>query len=170
MPREEWRARMRLPATLGTEVVHRLAAEGYLEERGTAVAIPGLAARVDPASRSTAQSVAQLLADRGFDPPSATELRAGGLTPGILRLLVDEGRAVRLSADLVISGAAYALARERVEAHLRVHGPATVAALRDAVGATRRVMVPLLEKLDAEGVTLREGDVRRLRARVGLTG
>jgi selenocysteine-specific elongation factor len=170
MPREEWRTRMRLPASLGAEIAHRLAAERHLEERGAAVAIPGLAARVDPASRATAESVAQLLAARGLDAPSTAELRGAGMTTGILRLLVDEGRAIRLSADLVISTGTYATARGRIKEHLSVHGPATVAALRDAVGATRRVVVPLLERLDAEGVTLREGDVRRLRAKSGVGG
>jgi Elongation factor SelB, winged helix len=40
-----------------------------------------------------------------------------------------------------------------------------VGQIRDAVGATRRVVVPLLESLDAGRVTVRVGDLRRLRAR-----
>jgi selenocysteine-specific elongation factor len=38
-----------------------------------------------------------------------------------------------------------------------------VAELRDATGTTRRILIPLLERLDREGVTVRDGDWRRLR-------
>jgi selenocysteine-specific elongation factor len=38
-----------------------------------------------------------------------------------------------------------------------------VSALRQALGTNRRVMVPLLERLDRDGVTLRRGDQRVLR-------
>ncbi|HEY6377546.1 MAG TPA: SelB C-terminal domain-containing protein, partial [Candidatus Dormibacteraeota bacterium] len=169
MPREEWRTRLRLTATLGADVAHRLVAEGRLEEHGAVVALPGLGVRVDASSRSSAEAVADLLSARGFDAPSTGELRAAGLTPGLLRLLIAEDKAVRLSAEVVISAEAYGLARRRVEAHLAAHTSATVAALRDAVGATRRVMLPLLERLDADGLTLRDGDVRRLRRPLGVT-
>ncbi|TMD06632.1 MAG: selenocysteine-specific translation factor, partial [Chloroflexi bacterium] len=115
--------------------------------------------------RRAADAVLALLAERGLDPPTMAELRAAGLTPQLLRLLLDDGRAVRLSTDVVLAGIVFAGLRERVEEHLRAHGEATVAQIRDAVGATRRVVVPLLETLDASRVTVRVGDLRRLRSR-----
>jgi len=42
-------------------------------------------------------------------------------------------------------------------------GPATVSELKQALGTSRRIMVPLLEKLDAEGITRRDGDRRSLK-------
>jgi len=42
-------------------------------------------------------------------------------------------------------------------------GPATVSELRQALGSSRRIMVPLLERLDRDGVTRRVGDKRSLR-------
>ncbi|MGH2719796.1 MAG: SelB C-terminal domain-containing protein, partial [Actinomycetota bacterium] len=41
-------------------------------------------------------------------------------------------------------------------------GPFTVAQFRDAVGASRKYVVPLLEYLDRMGVTRRQGDLRVL--------
>jgi hypothetical protein len=35
--------------------------------------------------------------------------------------------------------------------------------LRQALGSSRRIMVPLLERLDRDGFTARVGDKRRLR-------
>ena len=41
----------------------------------------------------------------------------------------------------------------------------TVAQLRDHFGLTRKYAVPLVEWLDAEGYTLRRGDLRSIRAK-----
>ena len=38
-----------------------------------------------------------------------------------------------------------------------------VSQVRDLLGATRKYVVPLMEHLDATGVTIRTGNVRRLR-------
>jgi selenocysteine-specific elongation factor len=65
-----------------------------------------------------------------------------------------------------MGAAAYAAAVERVSAYLGEHEAATVAELRDHLGATRRLVVPLLEHLDAARITMRDGDLRRLRRRV----
>jgi len=42
------------------------------------------------------------------------------------------------------------------------YGPATVSQLRQRLESSRRIMVPLLERLDREGVTRRVGDKRKL--------
>jgi selenocysteine-specific elongation factor len=46
---------------------------------------------------------------------------------------------------------------------IRAHGPATVSDLRQALSSSRRVVVPLLERLDRDGVTSRQGEKRVLR-------
>ena len=43
------------------------------------------------------------------------------------------------------------------------HGPVTAAQVRDHLNTSRRYVLALLEDLDAKGVTVREGDVRRLK-------
>ena len=46
--------------------------------------------------------------------------------------------------------------------HLAEHGQITVAETRDLFGTSRRYVLALLEYLDAEGITRREGDYRVL--------
>jgi selenocysteine-specific elongation factor len=127
------------------------------------MALPGRGRAVSAAVRDAADTVVQCLDERSLDPPSPSELAREGLTPALLRHLLDERRVVRLSPAVLLSRAAWDTASARVVEHLEEHGQATVAELRDALGATRRVVVPLLELLDAEKVTLRSGDLRRLR-------
>jgi selenocysteine-specific elongation factor len=40
----------------------------------------------------------------------------------------------------------------------------TVSELRQHTGVSRRIILPILEHLDAAGVTVRDGDVRRLKS------
>jgi selenocysteine-specific elongation factor len=47
--------------------------------------------------------------------------------------------------------------------HLRARGSATVSDLKTLLSSNRRVMVPLLERLDRERITRREGDLRFVR-------
>jgi selenocysteine-specific elongation factor len=53
-------------------------------------------------------------------------------------------------------------ATELIRQFISNHGPATVSELRQTLGSSRRVIVPLLERLDREGVTLRQDDKRAL--------
>jgi len=170
MPREEWRSRLRLSGPLATEAVRLLRAAGRVEERDGVLALAGRGRSVSDTARSTADALVATLEQHALDPPGMAELRAAGLTPQLLRLLVDERRVVRLGTDVVMGAQAYAAAQAQVEALLAAQGSATVAQVRDHLGATRRLVVPLLEHLDAARVTVRDGDLRRLRQRSRATG
>ena len=78
--------------------------------------------------------------------------------------MIATGEAIEVGPELVLTAPAYAQARASVRDFLAQRGAAPVSELKQAVGATRRVMVPLLERLDRDGLTVREGDLRRLRA------
>ncbi|HEY0403832.1 MAG TPA: selenocysteine-specific translation elongation factor [Blastococcus sp.] len=78
--------------------------------------------------------------------------------------LVGTGALVKVGAD-VYRGTQITEIRNRLELAIRRDGPITMARFRDAVGTTRKYAVPLMEWFDATGVTVRDGDVRALRAR-----
>jgi len=44
-------------------------------------------------------------------------------------------------------------------------GPIVPAAVRDRLGVTRKYLIPLLEWADGRGITVREGEGRRLKSR-----
>jgi len=107
--------------------------------------------------------VRRLLEEKPLEPPSRRDLVPDQLTQQALRFLIDTGAAVEVSPEIVLSAEAFADAVGRIKAHLRRTGTATVSDLRQAVGSSRRIILPLCEKLDREGVTLREGNLRKLR-------
>ena len=105
----------------------------------------------------------QALAVKPLDPPSRKDLTPDAVSQRALRFLIETGQVIEINSELVMSAAALAQAVEQVRAQIRGHGPATVSELRQALGSSRRVVVPLLEYLDRTFVTLRQGDKRTLR-------
>lgn len=88
--------------------------------------------------------------------------------PGISKAfdtLLAEAALVKVGDDLY-RGGQVAQIRARVEAHFGRHERMTAAEFRDLLGTSRKYAVPLLEWLDSHGVTIRDGDFRRLRKKV----
>ena len=103
------------------------------------------------------------LAAKPLEPPSRKELTPDALAQQALRFLLQTGEAVEIGDDVVLHAAHYQRAVETVRTFLRTRGSATVSELKQALNTSRRIMVPLAEKLDRDGITLRKGDMRVLR-------
>ena len=100
-------------------------------------------------------------------PPSVAELVAAGFERDAIEGATRAGALVRLSPELVMTPAFV----ERAERIVREAGAAgvTVSAFRESLGTSRRFALPLLEHLDARGITKREGDIRVARGTVSAT-
>ena len=102
------------------------------------------------------------LAAKPFDPPSRKELAPDPVSQQALRFLIATGEAVEISTEVLMTTENVRRATELIRQYLREHGPATVSELRQTLGSSRRVIVPLLERLDRDGVTVRRDDKRAL--------
>jgi len=85
-----------------------------------------------------------------LEPPSRKELAPDALAQQALRFLLQTGEAIELSEDVVSSADGFARAREIVKKFLSQHESATAGELRQALGTSRRIVIPLLERLDKE--------------------
>ena len=92
--------------------------------------------------------------------------------PGVreaLESLVATGALVRIGDDLY-RRTQVTRARDLIVDFLQNSGAgATMAQLRDVFGTSRKYALPLLEHFDSIGVTVRDGDLRRLRSPAGKT-
>ena len=164
MPREELKSRLGLvPAAFGAALAE-LIRDGVVVDRGGALALPGHEVRLDPGGSGPAQALLEVLGREPFAPPSLPEaMREAGAGPEVVRALAKSGDLVRLSDDVAFTQAAYRAAVELVGKIVGEEGGVTVARLRDAMAASRRPVLALLEYLDAQRITRRDGDVRTLR-------
>jgi selenocysteine-specific elongation factor len=98
-----------------------------------------------------------------LDPPSRNELAPDKPSQDALRFLLQTGEAVEIAPEIIVLNDSLADARKVVIGLLEQRGSATVSELKQALGVSRRIAVPLLEWLDRSGITRREGDRRVLR-------
>ncbi|MEM9159733.1 MAG: selenocysteine-specific translation elongation factor [Verrucomicrobiota bacterium] len=115
------------------------------------------------ALEGAAERIRKLLAESLRKPPSRAELARDADETKALKFLIDVEEAVSLGEKAVIARTGFEEIRDEVVAYLKEVGQATAGEMRERIDSTRRVFLPLLEKLDEEGVTYREGDYRRLR-------
>jgi selenocysteine-specific elongation factor len=162
MAREELRSRLRLHSSSFPMVLTALLAEGRLEDRLGAIALPGHRVAMD-AGDGAAGKLLELLGREPFAPPSLTEaMQQSGAGPEVVRALAQSGAIVRLSDDIAFTQEGYANAVGIVKELIAATGSVTVAQLRDRMGASRRPVLALLEHLDGAKVTRRVGDLRIL--------
>jgi len=69
---------------------------------------------------------------------------------------------IEISSDVGLLRENFERMNTAVADFISKNGPATVSELRQALESSRRIMVPLLERLDREGFTRRVGDKRTL--------
>jgi selenocysteine-specific elongation factor len=122
--------------------------------------VEAAAALPDPVQRAVERVLAGLAADP-FAAPEAPDLAAAGLGPRELAAAVRSGQLVRVGEGIVLAPGIEDEARVRLS---DIPQPFTLSQARQAWGTSRRVAVPLMEWLDARGVTVRLPDnTRRLR-------
>jgi len=93
-------------------------------------------------------------------PPGVAALVGDETAEKALRFLLDTGEAVRLDDKAVLLAGHYRSLCDEICRFVGAAGRATASEIREHVGTNRRILMPLLERLDAEGRTVRDGDWR----------
>jgi len=119
-------------------------------------------------ARALGTRIERLLAEGRFTPPDLRQLEeVTGVERrrlvDVLAVLETEGRVARIAPDLYYARGAAEEAKSLVDRHCRSHGEITAATYRDLIGASRKFAIAVLDWCDRTGVTLRVGDVRKLR-------
>jgi selenocysteine-specific elongation factor len=148
--------------------VERLVTAGRLDREESIVRAPGHRVALGASARQLGEHIVQLLGNGRFTPPDLRQLeeatRAGRRElVDILTVLEGEGKVVRVGPDLYFARDAAEQAAELVRDHCRAHGQLTAAGFRDLIQASRKYAIAVLEWCDRTGVTVRVGDLRKLR-------
>jgi selenocysteine-specific elongation factor len=142
-----------------------LLASGEVVREGSLVRLKGFAPGLGGAAKGLQEQVLGLLREADAEPPSVVEIKErfpGAEVGGVLRLLARSGAVVAVSPDRYYAAEAFKRETDRLVGVLSELGAATPAALRNRLGRSRKWLIPLLEWADREGLTIREGDSRRL--------
>ncbi len=172
MPREELKSRLAQRPEAGRRAAMTARAFNALMAYATAmgiVAAAGSTVRLaEHQVRFTAEEqtrVSALLADFERDPYNtpAFKLCAAQLGSELLTALLEQGRLVQVSEEVVFLSESYAEMVKAVKEILQANGKITVAEVRDLFKTSRKYALGMMEFLDETGVTQRVGDERVLR-------
>ncbi|MCI0518850.1 MAG: selenocysteine-specific translation elongation factor [Chloroflexi bacterium] len=162
MPREELKSRLKLTPRLFSAAAQRLVKEGVMQEAGPLVLLNGWQIQFNPQQKQAAEGLLRRFAAAGYAPPSVKECAAEA-GDDLYAALIEMGQLVQVSSEVVFSRGGYERMVAEVRGLIEKQGSLTAAQARDHFNTSRRYVLALLEHLDAIGVTLRDGDARRLR-------
>jgi selenocysteine-specific elongation factor len=151
-----------LSAVLFERILVELKSTGRVTQREDHVRLGDPAMRLPPDLETQVAQVAKALEDGGAAPPSRKELgrELGFAVAPILDHLTFEGQAVKVTPELYLSHNHFHALTAWLETFFQGHSSLEVAELKHAWGMSRKYSVPVLEYLDREAWTRREGDVR----------
>lgn len=83
----------------------------------------------------------------------------------VLMVLVDEGELLKVKEDLFFHSGAVNHFRKKLVEFIEKKGQISTPELKEMAGVSRKYIIPLIEYFDSKNITIRVGDVRRLRTR-----
>lgn len=151
--------------------VDQLVASGQLQADNGILRSGGFdpLATLSDSERNVAAEIEEIFRSGGLAPPPVeTVLQLGADHRSLFKLLVEVGQIVPLKTyDRNSKMALHRDTLRDIEQLLQTNylypKDFTISQVRDLLAATRKYVVPLMEHLDATGVTIRTGNVRRLR-------
>jgi selenocysteine-specific elongation factor len=167
MPLETLRHTLRARDVVVEAALTDFARAGRLRRSDGVVMLAGFSPRV-AGGDAEIDRIVRILADAHLSPPSVAELEqsTGRRDLGaLLRLAASRGQVVAVERDRYY-------VREALDQFAGVlndmgqRGTIIPAAVRDRLGISRKYLIPLLEWADGKGITVREGDGRRLKSKV----
>ena len=119
--------------------------------------------------KSLMDRIKKILGEQPMSPPDLRDIEKQlGVTRNklaeVIRLLERDGSVTRVATDLYYSSSTIDQVRAILKKFLAEKGEIAAASFRDLIGSSRKYTIPLLEYFDREGLTIRIGDIRRLKS------
>lgn len=162
IPREELKSKLKLSSRFFNAVISRLTQNGLLAENGKVVAKSGHEIEFNEQEQAKIQALMRKFDANPYGPPSVKESQVE-TSDDVFVALVDLGQLMVISTDVVFRKQDYEEIVKKIRSMLMEKETITLAEVRDMLNTTRKYAQAILEHLDANGVTIRDGDARRLK-------
>ncbi len=173
LPKEELRTRLltgraahSLPSpALLSALLQALALQGKIDAQGETVRLGGRTIQLSPEEVTARDQIAAAFEKAGLAVPSAREVLANlrldrGRAEKLLKMLVKENVLNKVTEDLIFHQSALRMLREILARRKAQNNRLGVTDFKELTGLSRKYAIPLLEYLDRERVTRRDGDER----------
>jgi len=163
IPREELKSRLKLIPRVFNALIKKMAADQLIAEQSSYLAKVGHEIKFNGQQQTKVDGLMRRFEQNPFSPPSVKECQAE-VGEEIINALIELNTFMAVSSDVVFRRQDYDLMVDKIRNLLEANGQITLAEVRDLFKTSRKYAQGLLEHLDALGVTVRDGDFRKLKA------
>jgi selenocysteine-specific elongation factor len=161
MPREELKSKLKLAPRSFSLILQKMTTERVLNEGPKWAALPDHKVLFSPFQQVKVDKLMQQFAAAGNTPPSVKECQAE-VGEDAYNALRESGVLIAVSDEVVFRKTDYEVMVKKIRLTIEQKGQISLAEVRDLLNTTRKYVQALLEHLDAIGVTVRDGDYRKL--------
>lgn len=156
------RTKLKAPAGVIDSIIAEQAAAGAIDLHGSAVALGGWKPTPTGAQAELVTRVMAALTKAGAEPPTAEELSASlnADASAILKFLERGGQVVEVERGRFYEASQLDALIAKLRAAMQGGGERSPSELRDALGLSRKYLIPLLEYADRRGYTRRGANGR----------
>ena len=162
MSREQLKSQIGIESTVFDALITQMRSEGLLEELGAELRIKGHQVRFTKTQQEKISALMDQFESDPYAPPSykqSVEL----IGKDLVTALIETGQLIQLNEDVLLGQKIFQEMESAVVSHIQENEGITLAELRDKFNTSRKYAVAVLEYLDQIGVTIRQGDFRKLR-------
>ncbi|MBT97403.1 MAG: selenocysteine-specific translation factor, partial [Dehalococcoidia bacterium] len=157
-PAQEIRSRLDLSQPVYQRALVRLVEEQVVVDDRQSLRLPEHEITLTPKMEEEAAAYLNSLQKDPYSP--STDVK---VSSELLGVLIDQGKVVRVAEGVIFDAAAYKTMTDKIIEHLKAQGNITVAEARTMFDSSRKYILPLMEHLDQQQITRRNGDERALR-------
>ncbi|TVM17928.1 selenocysteine-specific translation elongation factor [Oceanidesulfovibrio indonesiensis] len=160
----------KIPAKLSHVIVERALKDGQVEQEQDRLRLPGHTATLGADQETIRAAMVERFSAAGLTPPNLKDVLEELAAPAkeantVLTMLTESGQLVKVKEDMYFDAAAIAGLVGSVREYFAGNDELGPAEFKELTGLTRKYLIPLLEYLDREKITVRVGDKRQLRRR-----
>jgi len=148
----------KLKLSTNSTQIQKLFEAGVLVEDGSVVHLPSHSIILSEEQQRKIDKFIDTLNENPYSPPGDITLE-----PDLLKVVLEQKKAVKVSEGVVFSSTAYEQMVTKVTNFTRDKGKVTLAEVRDLLKTSRKYAQALLEYMDEKKITRRVGDERVLR-------
>ena len=158
MPRQELRNRLKISASGFDTVVQCFVKGGAVHQDGTTLRLADHEVSFTVEQKREVDRYMNVLREHRFSPPAWNKIDAE-----LLGALSDRRDVVSAGTEVVFAAEVFDEMRDTVIDFCRTNQEISINDVRELLGTSRKYSLALLEQLDRDNVTMRVGDMRKLR-------
>jgi selenocysteine-specific elongation factor len=171
MPREELKSK--LPSLVSIKLysllINLMIKEDVIVQEEENVRLTSHKVSLQADQTAIRDKLLKIYRESGLTPPNFKELsKELNVDPSgardVLILLTKEGQIVKVNEELFFDSSAINHLKDQLVSYLKKHQEISTPDFKNMTGVSRKYLIPLIEYFDSRNVTIRIGDIRKLRS------